>query len=112
MRRWLTAGNGPVRTSSATAENPISHSQAVESCEVLQSVRQGMAHGRALGGMETGKNQRGAPGVDSETIEGIESRGEEEQMLSQLQQQLRAKSYRFHPVRRVDIPKPKGAPVR
>src|SRR5499427_4543046 len=54
------------------------------------------------------KANRGAPGVDSETIEGIESRGEEEEMLSQLQQQLRAKSYRFHPVRRVDIPKPKG----
>jgi RNA-directed DNA polymerase len=54
------------------------------------------------------KANRGAPGVDSETIEGIESRGEEEEMLSQLQQQLRAKSYRFQPVRRVDIPKPKG----
>ena len=51
---------------------------------------------------------RGAPGVDSETIEGIVSCGEEEQMLSQLQEQLRSKSYRFHPVRRVDIPKPKG----
>jgi RNA-directed DNA polymerase len=55
-----------------------------------------------------GKANRGAPGVDGETIEGIESRGEEEEMLSQLQHQLRAKSYRFHPVRRVDIPKPKG----
>ena len=54
------------------------------------------------------KANRGAPGVDSETIEGIESRGEEEQMLSQLQRQLRGKSYRFRPVRRVDIPKPKG----
>jgi len=54
------------------------------------------------------KANRGAPGVDSETIEGIESRGEEEEMLRQLQQQLRAKSYRFQPVRRVDIPKPKG----
>jgi len=52
------------------------------------------------------KANRGAPGVDGETIEGIELRGEEEGMLSQLQQQLRAKSYRFHPVRRVDIPKP------
>jgi group II intron reverse transcriptase/maturase len=29
-------------------------------------------------------------------------------MLSRLQEQLRAKTYRFHPVRRVDIPKPKG----
>ena len=36
------------------------------------------------------KANRGAPGVDSETIEGIESGGEEEEMLSQLQQQLRA----------------------
>ncbi len=36
------------------------------------------------------KANRGAPGVDNETIEGIESRGEEEGMLSRLQQQLRA----------------------
>jgi len=54
------------------------------------------------------KVNRGAPGVDRETIEGIVSRGEEEQMLSDLQEQLRGKNYRFHPVRRVDIPKPKG----
>jgi group II intron reverse transcriptase/maturase len=54
------------------------------------------------------KANRGAPGVDSETIEGIVSRGEEEQMLSLLQEQLRGKNYRFDPVRRVDIPKPKG----
>src|SRR3989440_12039317 len=54
------------------------------------------------------KANRGAPGVDNETIEGIESCGEEEGMLSRLQEQLRAKSYRFQPVRRVDIPKPKG----
>ena len=54
------------------------------------------------------KANRGAPGVDWETIEGIVSRGEEEEMLSRVQQQLRAQSYRFQPVRRVDIPKPKG----
>src|SRR6266849_2098869 len=54
------------------------------------------------------KANRGAPGVDSETIEGIVSRGEEEGMLSRLQEQLRAKTYHFQPVRRVDIPKPKG----
>src|SRR5512132_2584543 len=54
------------------------------------------------------KANRGAPGVDGETIEGIVSRGEEGWMLSRLQDQLRAKTYRFHPVRRVDIPKPKG----
>jgi RNA-directed DNA polymerase len=54
------------------------------------------------------KENRGAPGVDGETIEGIVSRGEEEGMISRLQEQLRAKTYRFQPVRRVDIPKPKG----
>ena len=54
------------------------------------------------------KANRGAPGVDGETIEGIVSRGEEGLMLSRLQEQLRAKTYRFQPVRRVDIPKPKG----
>src|SRR5229473_620766 len=54
------------------------------------------------------KENRGAPGVDGETIEGIVSRGEEERMISRLQEQLRAKTYRFQPVRRVDIPKPKG----
>jgi RNA-directed DNA polymerase len=54
------------------------------------------------------KENRGAPGVDGETIEGIVSRGEEEEMISRLQQRLRAKTYRFQPVRRVDIPKPKG----
>ena len=54
------------------------------------------------------KANRGAPGVDGESIEGIVLRGEEESMLSRLQQELRAKTYRFQPVRRVDIPKPKG----
>ena len=54
------------------------------------------------------KANQGAPGVDRETIEGIVSGGEEEGMLSRLQEQLRAQSYRFQPVRRVDIPQPKG----
>jgi RNA-directed DNA polymerase len=54
------------------------------------------------------KANQGAPGVDGESIEGIVSRGEEGLMLGQLQKQLREKTYRFQPVRRVDIPKPKG----
>jgi group II intron reverse transcriptase/maturase len=54
------------------------------------------------------KANQGAPGVDGESIEGIVSRGEEGLMLGQLQKQLRSKTYRFQPVRRVDIPKPKG----
>ena len=41
------------------------------------------------------KENRGAPGVDGETIEGIVSRGEEGLMLSRLQRQLRAKTYRL-----------------
>src|SRR5215470_885637 len=54
------------------------------------------------------KENRGAPGVDGETIDGIVTRGEEGLMLSRLQEQLRAKTSCFQPVRRVDIPKPKG----
>jgi len=54
------------------------------------------------------KANQGAPGVDGKSIEGIVSRGEEGLMLGQLQKQLRAKTYRLQPVRRVDIPKPKG----
>src|SRR5918996_2778877 len=54
------------------------------------------------------KANQGAPGVDGESIEGIVSCGEEGLMLGQLQERLRAKTYRFQPVRRVDIPKPKG----
>ena len=54
------------------------------------------------------KANKGAPGVDGESIEGIVCRGEEGLMLGQLQERLRAKTYRFQPVRRVDIPKPKG----
>src|SRR5438093_11093849 len=55
------------------------------------------------------KANRGAPGVDNETIEGIESCGEEEGMLSRLQEQLRDKSYHFQQVRRVSFRKPQGA---
>jgi RNA-directed DNA polymerase len=51
---------------------------------------------------------KGAPGVDGESIEAIVSSGEEAAMISRLQAALREKSYRFQPVRRVDIPKPKG----
>jgi group II intron reverse transcriptase/maturase len=54
------------------------------------------------------KANRGAPGVDEKSIEAIVSSGREGEMISQLQAQLRKKTYRFQPVRRVDIPKPKG----
>ena len=54
------------------------------------------------------KANRGAPGVDEKSIEAIVSSGTEGEMISQLQEQLRKKTYRFQPVRRVDIPKPKG----
>lgn len=54
------------------------------------------------------KANQGAPGVDAKSIEAIVSSGKEGEMISRLQQQLREKTYRFQPVRRVDIPKPKG----
>lgn len=54
------------------------------------------------------KANRGAPGLDGESIETIVSSGQEGEMISRLSRELRAQTYRFDPVRRVDIPKPKG----
>ena len=51
---------------------------------------------------------KGAPGVDGESIEAIVRSGQGEAMISRLQDALRGKTYRFQPVRRVDIPKPGG----
>lgn len=54
------------------------------------------------------KANKGAAGVDGESIEAVVSSGQEGPMIDRLEQKLRAKVYRFDPVRRVDIPKPKG----
>jgi RNA-directed DNA polymerase len=54
------------------------------------------------------KANHGAPGGDGVTIEEMVGKGQEAAMIGRLAAQLRAKTYRFQPVRRVDIPKPKG----
>src|SRR6185369_4490896 len=54
------------------------------------------------------KANRGAPGVDGESIEAIVLSKREGEMISRLNRELRAETYHFDPVRRVDIPKPKG----
>jgi RNA-directed DNA polymerase len=52
---------------------------------------------------------KGAPGVDGETFEGIEKReGGAERYLEQIAEQLRGKRYQPMPVRRVYIPKQDG----
>lgn len=52
---------------------------------------------------------RGAPGVDGITIDSIESiPGAAGELVQQLHEELRTKTYRPQPVRRVCIPKPDG----
>ncbi len=55
------------------------------------------------------RQNKGAPGIDDEAIEEIEvGSKQEEEMIHQLREQLMRQTYKFTPVRRVDIPKPKG----
>lgn len=53
------------------------------------------------------RTNKGAPGVDGTTFEKIEAAGLED-WLRRLGEELRAKTYRCQPVRRVMIPKPGG----
>jgi RNA-directed DNA polymerase len=53
------------------------------------------------------KANKGAPGVDEQTFEQIESQGLRE-WLTGIGKELRAKTYKPQPVRRVMIPKPGG----
>src|SRR6266705_353982 len=56
---------------------------------------------------ELAKSNQGAPGVDGQGFEQIESGGRKE-WLTGLRNDLRAKTYKPQPVRRVMIPKPGG----
>ena len=60
---------------------------------------------------ECSKANGGAAGVDNETFEDIEAYGEE-RWLDELIEELRSRTYRPLPVRRVYIPKPGGKKQR
>ena len=53
------------------------------------------------------QQNKGAAGVDRQTLAAVEEYGAE-RLLAELQRDLREGSYRPRPVRRVEIPKPKG----
>ena len=57
------------------------------------------------------KANKGAPGVDEQTFEQIESQGSKE-WLEGVGKELRAKTYKPQPVRRVMIPSPEAAKGR
>ena len=61
-----------------------------------------LAHAYALA-----RSNKGAPGVDGQSFEEIESQGLEE-WLSGIREELRNQTYQPQPVRRVLIPKPGG----
>ena len=54
------------------------------------------------------KANHGAPGGEGTTITAIVAQGQEEDMSQRLQKRLREHRSQFSPVRRVDIPQPKG----
>ncbi len=53
------------------------------------------------------QKNKGAAGVDAQTLAAVQEYGAE-RLLAELQRDLRQGSYRPRPVRRVEIPKPKG----
>lgn len=53
------------------------------------------------------QRNKGAAGVDSQTLAAVQEYGAE-RLLAELQRDLRRGSYRPRPVRRVEIPKPRG----
>ena len=61
-----------------------------------------------MGGLATGQGEQGSARGRWQAIAEIVKAGQEGAMIEKLQAALRAKRYRFAPVRLVKIPKPKG----
>ena len=54
------------------------------------------------------KQNKGSPGLDGETFEAIEEEKGKQADIQEIQETLKAKTYRAAPIKRVEIPKANG----
>ena len=108
-RKGTGIGHAPDNAGQDTGTSDQAVSQGEERAGVpfLSALRQSVSRGFLSHAYELARANHGAPGVDGQSFEDIESRGLGEWMNG-LREELRSKTYKPQPVRRVMIPKPGG----
>jgi hypothetical protein len=92
---------------SGTADQAVSQGEERTGIPLLHAVRQIYREDILSHAYELARANNGAPGVDGQNFADIESAGLEK-WLTGIREDLRNKTYRPQPVRRVKIPKPGG----